>query len=281
MSNEKITGKKLIMMVLRDAKKPLSVSDIWDLAKKKGYAKLYGTGNDEKQKKAQIGAEISRWCQKGDSPIERFEKGEEGKDITYSLCERIRPQHRNGKNDTEEIEFEKRSIETSNGRKRPTNAQLPNGEVISWVNLLERYNLYHNKRRSAHIEWNEYVLSEKGLPNAKEVPKNGGIINKNGNDENIHTENCINLSRRPISANMKGLAWMTYIGKNIPEGTCYCCKIRTIHFTNYEVAHNKPFSKGGDETLGNIRPICSACNKDISNRYTIEEYIEKRGLQKD
>ncbi len=72
---------------------------------------------------------------------------------------------------------------------------------------------------------------------------------------------------------------MTYIGKNIPEGTC--CKKRTIHFTDYEVAHNKPFSKGGDETLGNIRPICSACNKDISNKYTIEEYIEIRGLKKD
>lgn len=96
MSNEKMTGKELIMMVLKNAKKPLSVSDIWDIAEKNGYAKLYGTGNDAKQKEAQIGAEISRWCQKGDSPLERFEKGEKGRDITYSICERILPPHRKG-----------------------------------------------------------------------------------------------------------------------------------------------------------------------------------------
>ncbi|MBU4223125.1 MAG: thioredoxin [Euryarchaeota archaeon] len=92
MSNEKMTGKELIMMVLKSAKKPLSVSDIWDIAKEKGYAKKYAPGTDAKQKERQIGAEILRWYQRGDSPLERFEKGEKGRDITYSL------------NDKEEIE---------------------------------------------------------------------------------------------------------------------------------------------------------------------------------
>jgi len=96
MSNKKIKGKELILKVLESANKPLSVSDIWDIAEKKGYAKLYGKGNDTKQKERQIGAEILRWCQKGDSPLERFEKGEEGKDITYSLCQGIQTPHRKG-----------------------------------------------------------------------------------------------------------------------------------------------------------------------------------------
>ncbi len=85
---------------------------------------------------------------------------------------------------------EDKSIETSNGRKRPTNAQLPNGEVISWVSLLERYNLDHNKRRSAHDEWDEYFEYKKGLPNIKEIPKNSEVIYKNGknDDEEIEDE---------------------------------------------------------------------------------------------
>lgn len=84
-----MTGKELIMKVLKSAKKPLSVSDIWDKAVEKKYAISYAPGTDAEQKKRQIGADIYRWHQEENSPLERFEKGEEGKDITYSLCERI------------------------------------------------------------------------------------------------------------------------------------------------------------------------------------------------
>lgn len=107
MSNEKITGKKLIMMVLKSGKKPLSVSDIWDIAVEKKYAKSYGQGTDAEQKKRQIGSDIYRWYQQENSPLERFEKGEKGnKDITYFLGEIVQPPYRkgvreegNGKND--------------------------------------------------------------------------------------------------------------------------------------------------------------------------------------
>jgi hypothetical protein len=95
MSNKKITGTELILKVLESAKKPLSVSDIWDVAKKKGYAEKYAPGYapgpDEKQKKAQIGSDICGMYQEENSPIEKFEKGEYGKDVTYSLYERKRP----------------------------------------------------------------------------------------------------------------------------------------------------------------------------------------------
>jgi len=58
----------------------------------KRYANSYARGTDTEQKKRQIGADIYRWYQEENSPLERFEKGENGKDITYSL------------NDKEEIE---------------------------------------------------------------------------------------------------------------------------------------------------------------------------------
>ncbi|NBP66081.1 MAG: hypothetical protein EBU66_15645 [Bacteroidetes bacterium] len=41
---------------------------------------------------------------------------------------------------------------------------------------------------------------------------------------------------------------------------------------NFEVGHNIPESKGGQTDIENLRPICSACNKSMGNRYTIDEF---------
>lgn len=85
MKTTSITGKELITMVLKGTKKPLSLTDIWNEAKKKGYAKLYARGTDAEQKKRQIGSDLYRWYKQDDSPLERFEKGLYGKNITYSF----------------------------------------------------------------------------------------------------------------------------------------------------------------------------------------------------
>lgn len=85
MKNTYITGKELITRVLKETKKPLSVTDIWNKAVKNGYAKLYAHGTDVEQKKRQIGSTLSRWYQEEDSPLERFEKGVNGNNISYSF----------------------------------------------------------------------------------------------------------------------------------------------------------------------------------------------------
>ena len=95
-----MTGRELIMMVLEKAKKPLSVSEIWDIAEEKKYAKLYAGRTDAEQKKRQIGSELLRWYEEENSPIKRHEKGEKGnKYITYFLSEIIQQPPRNGVND--------------------------------------------------------------------------------------------------------------------------------------------------------------------------------------
>ena len=53
-----------------------------------------------------------------------------------------------------------------------TYAQLPNGQILPWIELLDKYNLDHNEGASAHTEWNSYVKFKKGLPNVKVVTKN-------------------------------------------------------------------------------------------------------------
>jgi len=41
---------------------------------------------------------------------------------------------------------------------------------------------------------------------------------------------------------------------------------------SFEVGHNKPESRGGVTELSNLRPICSNCNRSMSDNYTIDEF---------
>lgn len=78
-------ARTLIEKVLKGEEKPLSVLDIWNIAKEEKYAKSYGSGIDG-QKKAQINSELNRWYKEKDSTIGRYEKGKNGnKYITYFL----------------------------------------------------------------------------------------------------------------------------------------------------------------------------------------------------
>tara|TARA_B100000035_G_C20841351_1_gene483197 strand:- start:289 stop:552 length:264 start_codon:yes stop_codon:yes gene_type:complete len=45
-----------------------------------------------------------------------------------------------------------------------------------------------------------------------------------------------------------------------------------INVFDFTVGHNVPKSKGGRDTLCNLRPICSRCNSSMGNRYTIDEW---------
>ena len=57
---------------------------------------------------------------------------------------------------------------------------------------------------------------------------------------------------------------------------CYIdwCTNKITPFT-YHVGHNIPESKGGETTINNLFPVCAKCNLSMSNKYTIEEWVEK------
>jgi len=61
---------------------------------------------------------------------------------------------------------------------------------------------------------------------------------------------------------------------NKVEGKCYCCKIRTIHITEFQVGHNKAVAKGGSDDISNLRPICGSCNRGMKTM-SIEQYKKK------
>jgi len=44
--------------------------------------------------------------------------------------------------------------------------------------------------------------------------------------------------------------------------------------SDFEVGHNKPFAKGGEWNINNLRPICRTCNRSMRTM-TIEEFKKK------
>ena len=80
-------------------------------------------------------------------------------------------------------------------------------------------------------------------------------------------------TKRPIDKNTRDAVWIKYMGNKV-EGKCYCCKIRTIHITHFQVGHNKARAKGGKDNISNLRPICGPCNRGMGTM-SIETYRKK------
>lgn len=72
---------------------------------------------------------------------------------------------------------------------------------------------------------------------------------------------------------LKNQSWDVYIGKEKGIGNCYCCNAE-IDSKHFECGHIIPASKGGPETIENLRPICSLCNQSIGSK-NMDEFIEK------
>ncbi len=80
------------------------------------------------------------------------------------------------------------------------------------------------------------------------------------------------IKRKAIPKAIKEQVWIKWCGKNF-ESKCKVVWCRNkIDVYNWEAGHNIPHSKGGDMTVDNLRPICSRCNKSMSDTYTIDEW---------
>jgi 5-methylcytosine-specific restriction endonuclease McrA len=78
-----------------------------------------------------------------------------------------------------------------------------------------------------------------------------------------------------IPAALREQVWLKEMGK-VFEGKCsttWCTNKITVF--DFESGHNVPESKGGKTILENLIPICSRCNKSMSNTHTFDEWCKK------
>jgi len=76
-----------------------------------------------------------------------------------------------------------------------------------------------------------------------------------------------------IPGALREQVWLLWCGDKNFKHKClvtWCENIMTPF--NFEVGHNIPESKGGTTNINNLRPICSKCNRSMSDNYTIDEF---------
>ncbi len=100
------------------------------------------------------------------------------------------------------------------------------------------------------------------------------ILSQNQKDENI----CdINRNKKHVPKLLKNQSWDVYIGREKGVGNCFCCNSE-IDSKHFECGHVIPISKGGPDTIENLRPICSLCNRSMGSKNMgdfMKKYLNK------
>lgn len=87
--------------------------------------------------------------------------------------------------------------------------------------------------------------------------------------------------RKSIPKSLKNKVWNTYIGKDRGTGKCICCDSE-IDSKNFDCGHVVAVKHNGKNTLENLRPICSPCNKSMGDenlfKFKDQYFPQKEGF---
>jgi hypothetical protein len=104
-------------------------------------------------------------------------------------------------------------------------------------------------------------------------------------DQTVHplyTGKGMNKVEKPCSVykSVKISVWDHYIGNQNAEAICTVCDVMPIHITTFHCGHILAKSKGGSNTLENLRPICQTCNLSMGTMHMDEfkKLIPKKNL---
>ncbi len=89
---------------------------------------------------------------------------------------------------------------------------------------------------------------------------------------NLYGKTSTPKKRSSCPKDVKETVWRKYFGNKM-SGKCYVCG-KAINFTDFEVGHNKPFTKGGKWNINNLRPICRTSNRTMGTM-SIEAFKRK------
>ena len=86
----------------------------------------------------------------------------------------------------------------------------------------------------------------------------------------VAEKRVVKPKKQAIPKKVKTDVWNTYIGADINAHRCLCCKKTRIQLTDFQVGHVQSEKFGGTMEIGNLRPICSACNSSMGSQNMIE-----------
>jgi 5-methylcytosine-specific restriction endonuclease McrA len=85
------------------------------------------------------------------------------------------------------------------------------------------------------------------------------------------------LNKKHMNKALRQLVWNRYIGAKCGMGYCWCCKCTVMTTFDFECGHVVAQSKGGPDTVENLRPICGVCNRSMGTQNLIE-FQKKHGF---
>jgi 5-methylcytosine-specific restriction endonuclease McrA len=77
---------------------------------------------------------------------------------------------------------------------------------------------------------------------------------------------------KTISLSLKKTVWNHWMGMGVGEAKCPVCKITLIHQMAFHCGHIVAKSRGGLNTVENLKPICQSCNSSMGNQ-NMDEFI--------
>ena len=95
-------------------------------------------------------------------------------------------------------------------------------------------------------------------------------------EEENKTEEKEISRKKKIPKSVKTHIWNLYIGPQINEHRCLCCKKSLIKITDFETGHVVSEKDGGSLEITNLRPICAVCNHSMGTMNMIE-FVKKYG----
>ena len=79
-----------------------------------------------------------------------------------------------------------------------------------------------------------------------------------------------NAIPKTIPLTLKGRVWNEHIGRDHGTTICMVCKYTLIDKISFHCGHVIAVSKGGQNTVENLRPICQSCNSSMGNENMFE-----------
>jgi len=89
----------------------------------------------------------------------------------------------------------------------------------------------------------------------------------------------IGFQRRSVSPNLKDEIWDDLVRKSNGYPECPYCAYH-ISFSDAELDHKIPISWGGTNDPANLHYVCTPCNREKGDRYSHEEFMDKKASER-
>jgi len=147
-----------------------------------------------------------------------------------------------------------------------------------FTRISEIENIKENLRKEKKIEEEKEEKEEKEKEySCSNCYKN--FSNKKNRDLHEQTINCnqpnkqkTNYKKQQISHTMRRQVWSKYIGDEIGQIKCLCCKLSEITQLTFVCGHIISESTGGETCIDNLLPICNSCNLSMGTT-NLNEFV--------